>query len=506
MNSSSVLASPPRYHPNPDDLPEDLKAELWRRGELRWKLRDYQQEFYDAVWTFLLDPKPSSLKFFIDNHRRYGKSFVLFLIAIEVGLGKKCREWPTKNRVIRLAAPTMLDLEEIYHPMADDLFEDCPDDIRPTWQQTRGRGHYCCPSTNAKVYLFGVDAKHYKKGRGKKCHLALVDEAGACDPGCTGGIDHVVNSILMPQTFSIGGRVVIATTPPETPGHHSHSLKSQCQAAGTYFKRTLDQNRAYFGESVVADYERECGGRETTAFRREYLCQWIVDAERAVIPEFDEHESVVVCPVDPPTHEQPTIAIDVGFEDLTAILFGYWCFTTARLHIQAEVTIKRGRTDQVADAIAGMEAKLWKENQNLKKPIRWSDVDLRLIADLGEIHNLGVMATAKDDKEAQVNALRMLFKDERIRIDPSCTMLIGTLKTAVWNKGRTSFERLREYGHADALDALIYLYRNVDRYSNPYPGIPEGATWQTHQLRNIKKPAHEEAESIKRLMGAARRS
>jgi hypothetical protein len=500
---SSRGSAPRPLSPEPEDL-DGLKDEAWRRGELRWKLRPYQHEFYDAVWAFLRDPSPASLKFFIDNHRRYGKSFVLFLIAIEVGLGKKCREWPLLNRVIRLAAPTMLDLEEIYHPMADDLFEDCPEDIRPSWKQTRGRGHYWCPSTNAKVYLFGVDAKHYKKGRGKKCHLALVDEAGACDPGCSGGIDHVVNSILMPQTFSIGGRVVLATTPPETPGHHSHSLKSQCQAAGTYFKRTLDQNRAFFGESVVSDYERECGGRDTTAFRREYLCEWIVDAERAVVPEFDQRADAIVQPVPPPTHEQPTIAIDVGFEDLTAILFGYWHFATARLHIQREVVIKRGRTDQVAQAITDTEATLWSANQNLAPPVRWSDTDLRLIADLGELHNLGVTPTAKDDKESQVNALRMLVKDERIRIDPSCVMLIGTLKTAVWNKARTSFERLREYGHADALDALIYLHRNVDRYSNPYPGIPEGATWQTHQLRNIKDPRQEESKALKRLFGARR--
>ena len=123
-----------------------------------------------------------------------------------------------------------------------------------------------------------------------------------------------------------------------------------------------------------------------------------------------------------------------------------------------------------------------------------------------ELHKLGVMPTRKDDKEAQVNALRMLVKDENIRIDPSCTMLIGTLRTAVWNKARTSFERLREYGHADALDALIYLHRNVGRYSNPYPGIPEGATWQTHQLRNRKTPAQEEGESIKRMFGAKGRA
>src|SRR5574340_507653 len=151
-----------------------LAEELWRRGELSWKLRPYQREFYDHVWAFLrkdaatLPLVQSWRKLFEDCHRRYGKSFVLFLIGTEIGLGKACRSWPREKRVIRFAAPTMLDLEEIYHPIAEDLFDDCPDAMRPAWRQTRGRGHYFFPSTEAQLHLFGVDAKHYRKGRGKK--------------------------------------------------------------------------------------------------------------------------------------------------------------------------------------------------------------------------------------------------------------------------------------------------------------------------------------------------
>jgi hypothetical protein len=376
------------------------------------------------------------------------------------------------------------------------LHDSCPMELRPQWNSLDSCYRY---PNGSEIHLAGANDGHADDSRGQRAHLCIVDEAGFVDD-----LDYLAGSVLLPQTLTTGGRLILISTPPITPAHAFIAEVELARGRGGHIFRTID-DCTHLSDKQKADLIESMGGKLSTRARRELWCEHIVDEERAVVPEFsDDRRSRIVVPVPPPTHEQPTIAIDVGFEDLTAILFGYWHFATARLHIQREVVIKRGRTDQVAQAITDTEATLWSANQNLAPPVRWSDTDLRLIADLGELHNLGVTPTAKDDKESQVNALRMLVKDERIRIDPSCVMLIGTLRTAVWNKARTSFERLREYGHADALDALIYLHRNVDRYSNPYPGIPEGATWQTHQLRNIKDPRQEESKALKRLFGARR--
>lgn len=480
-----------------------LAAELWRRGELRWKLRDYQGEFYDHVWAFLRKDAAALAKLsgqaavgawrklFEDCHRRYGKSFVLFLIGVEVGLGKLCRGWPARKRVIRFAAPTMLDLEEIYHPIAEDLFDDCPDEIRPVWRSTRGRGHYWFPSTEAQLHLFGVDAKHYRKGRGKKLHLGVVDEAGTCEPGCTDGIEHVVNSILMPQTFGIDGCVVIATTPSETPGHPSAMLKSQCQATGAYFKRTIADTSHHFGSDVVEEYAREAGGRQTTKFRREYLCEWVVDEARAAVPEWEANRSAIVQPIEPPSHFYPLVAMDVGFEDWHAILFGCWNFTLATLDVQDEVYLRRSTTDLIAKETKAKEAELWPwqalemakdahgmwehepSRDERLRVLRYSDTDLRLIADLATAppvgHGLNFEPTAKDDKEAQVNELRRFVAAKRIRIHPRCTNLVHDLATTVWNRQRTEWERTADGHHGDGVDALLYMLRNAPRHKNPLP-------------------------------------
>jgi hypothetical protein len=492
------------------DIDPLLAEELWRRGELRWLLRPYQQEFYDHVWAFLrkdaatlsrLSGRPAEVeawrKLFEDCHRRYGKSFVLFLIGIEVGLGKPCRNWPERKRVIRFAAPTMLDLEEIYHPIAEDLFESCPDDIRPKWQQSRGRGHYAFPSTGAQLHLFGVDAKHYRKGRGKRCHLGVVDEAGSCEPGCTDGIEHVVNSILLPQTLGIDGCIVIATTPAETPGHASSQLKAQCESTGAYFKRTLLDTAHYFGPDVVEEYARENGGRETTKFRREYLCEWVVDEARAAVPEFNAHEKGIVQKFAAEEWYLPLVAMDPGFEDWHAILFGYWNFTKATLDVMDEVFLRRTTTDPIAKAITAKEGEHWpwapRELERTKggtryavdpwrdqrrNVLRYSDTDLRLIADLSAEpptgHGIPFAPTQKDDKESQVNELRRFVAAERVRIHPRCHYLIQDLKTTIWNKQRTGWERTADGHHGDGVDALLYMLRNAPRNVNPLP--PQFAT------------------------------
>lgn len=490
------------------DLDPLLAEELWRRGELRWLLRPYQQEFYDGVWAFLRKdsatlarllgrPLASDAwrKFFEDCHRRYGKSFGLFTIATEVGLGKACRGWPKERRVIRFAAPTMLDLEEIYHPIAEDLFEACPDDIRPVWRATRGRGHYWFPSTDSQLHLFGVDAKHYRKGRGKRCHLGVVDEAGSCEPGHPEGIEHVVNSILLPQTFGIDGAIVLATTPSETPGHSSMALKAQCEATGAYFKRTLLDTAHYFGPDVVEEYARETGGKDTTKFRREYLCEWVVDEARAAVPEWDANKAAIVQEYEPESHFYPLVAMDVGFEDWHAILFGYWNFARACLDIQDEAYLRRSTTDLIANETRLKESMLWptaarevaKDAHGLwefepwreerLRVLRYSDTDLRLIADLQKDHRIGFEPTAKDEKEAQVNELRRFVAARRIRVHPRCERLIHDLATTVWNRARTGWERTSDGHHGDGVDALLYMLRNAPRHKDPRPPpkVPQDA-------------------------------
>jgi hypothetical protein len=74
----------------------------------------------------------------------------------------------------------------------------------------------------------------------------------------------------------------------------------------------------------------------------------------------------------------------------------------------------------------------------------------------------------KDDWLAQVNALNVAFAQDRIWIAPNCVFTIQSLVSGTFNKNRTDFERTHALGHCDALAALVYGYRCVDK-TDPYP-------------------------------------
>ena len=60
-----------------------------------------------------------------------------------------------------------------------------------------------------------------------------------------------------------------------------------------------------------------------------------------------------------------------------------------------------------------------------------------------------------------------MFANNKIKIDSKCKTLIDHCKYGVWNEQRTSYQRTASMGHFDAIDALVYLVRNLIRDSNP---------------------------------------
>jgi hypothetical protein len=482
---------------------EERTAELWRRGRLRWKLYEDQREVYDAIRAFLDDPETRFEQFWVDISRQYGKTFTGLLISTECAI--RNAGW-----LIGYTAATRTALWQFVQPNMDLLLSDCPLDLRPHWDgQT---SDYVFPN-GSRIHLAGVNNGHENDARGPRRHLMVNEEAGFVDR-----YDYLVTSVEIPMLTTTGGRILNITTPAETPAHESHPYMLRCRERNHYVRRTIEDNR-HLSEAAKAKIIAECGGRESTQARRELFCEWITDESRAIVPEYNETLDAELAATEPrsPTYETPTVAMDVGFEDWHHILFGYYDFSRAKRVVQAEVRLQRATTDKIARAIWETEARLWgyvstpdesklspdalealsaakvvaaatadermaRGLPKLSPPVRWSDTDLRLIADLGELHQLAFLPTAKDGKEAQVNALRISLKAKGWHVSPSCVALRRQLRVGVWNKQRTEFDRSKDDGHYDAVDAALYFNRNVDVYRNPYPAVPQGVALATHHL------------------------
>jgi hypothetical protein len=427
----------------------------------------------------------------LDLARQYGKTFIGILIADECA-----RRFP--GWAIRYVSYSRKGLFDFTLPNFAVLLQDCPAHLKPEFKYTEAAWVY---PNGSRISMYGANNGHEDDARGPKANLIINEEIGFVDRPA-----YLVTSVELPQLTTTGGRIIHISTPAETPAHESTAIKLACKAKGNYVRRTIDDNR-HISQRAKDKLIEEMGGRTATRARRELWCEDVTDEARAIIPEYTaQADTEIVAPVAAIGWHYPLLAMDVGFEDLHFILAGYWDFKRAKLCVQAERALHRATTAKIAGAIKEVEETLWSTARRRDKVTRWTDVDPRLVADLGVDHNLSVIQTDKDDLEAQVNAVRMLVAARKVEIDPSCELLRRTLLQGIWNKQRTQFERLPGIGHSDAIAALIYMTRNANRANNPYPALPEDVGLETHQIpRRMLNQKSAEAEALARVFGIRRR-
>jgi hypothetical protein len=166
--------------------------------------------------------------------------------------------------------------------------------------------------------------------------------------------------------------------------------------------------------------------------------------------------------------------MDIGFSDLTAVLFGYYDFENGVLVIEDEFSINGPEltSKKLAKLIMEYEDRIFTSpiTGEFNKPyLRISDNNMILINDLQKDHNLTFLPTDKHNKESYLNQMRNAIAGRQIIIHPKCTQLIAHLRKATWNKNRTDYKRSEDSGHYDFVDSLLYMVRNINKDRNPYP-------------------------------------
>lgn len=441
------------------------REELVRRGDLSWLLHPGQQAL--AKRFYATDGKVTVW----NCSRRFGKSYMLVVLALEQCLRKKGMQ-------VRFATSTQKQIASIFEPLMDQILLHFPKD--------------CLPSKNQNVWKFpnkstltlaGADYKDGDALRGVGSDLIIVDEAGF-----VGNLKYLVQDILLPQLLTTNGRLIMASTPPKSMGHDFVTFAQQALEQKTYERRTIYDN-AMLSKPIIDAVKIQCGGEDTDTFKREYLCEFISDSQSRIIPEFNELIHVKKEPM--PTHYQPYTCFDFGLKDHTAVLFGYLDFLRQKLVVQDEIIVNYKTTKEIAEMVKKKEAALWGN----RKVERFGDNDLQILWDMGREYGLNIKPAIKFDKDAGIANCRDKFMFERIEVWPNCHSIIFQLKNGVWNDKRTSFQRDEVMGHCDALDALIYMVRHIKWKANPVPArIPNPYTeWVPEQ------PKYKEQRDFSRL-------
>jgi hypothetical protein len=449
------------------------KNKLWRVGNLEFKLKGVQKE----IKTYLKE-NPDQISVILSS-RRLGKSTILICYAIEEAI-------KNPGAVIKYSCPEQVMIQRNLNPMFVQLLEDCPVDVKPRWNESQKSWMF---QNGSQIQIAGTDGGNIEKLRGASAILCICDEAGFMD-----SLNYVVYSVMAPLTdIVIGpngeqktGKIVLASTPnPKEPNHEFHK-------DFVFPRKATEELKVYtvYDSPLLSEKEinkiinRYPAGVDDPAFRCEYLCEISTESSSLVIPEFNEStRKDIIRETELPAYYHAYVSGDPAVVDLTGILFAYNDFLRNKLVIVDELVLGgEGFSDVTTDDIAsGIKRKeslyfynpLTKERIEPKMRVMDNSHKL-LINDLHKEHGLSFFPTAKDQKDLQINKLRMMIKNGQIEINPRCKNLIFHLSSAQWDKNKTGFQRVKSQGefrahHADLVDALLYLVRNIDLQSNPYP-------------------------------------
>lgn len=429
-----------------------IHRHAWNTGSLEYLLDDNQlylcreldraraEQATEVVWNCV---------------RRMGKTHTLLVYALMFGLRNPKAD-------IKYVAPAKTQVRDFLVPMMEKILSQCPVDIRarimPKWKASVSSFEF---PNGSRILLVGTERDQIQRARGQAADLCIVDEARDMAK-----LKKVVKDVLSPQTNDSGGIVVIASTPPDSPGHYFKTLADEVKKNGWYYKRTIYDCPRYTPDRIARAI-RTMGGEHTVEFRREYLCEFEVNMDLAVLPGFISRESQIVREMKRPAFFAKYVSLDYGFKpDYMGVLFAYWDYEQALLVIEDEIWVQEATTDVIAAMIAEKQIQLW---GNAKVHKRVMDAPALLRADMSKLHGMAFSQTRKDDREAAVNTVNIWVNDLKIAIHPRCKNLIAQASSATWKKDRSEFERVDEFGHFDLVAALIYLVRNIDRAYNPFP-------------------------------------
>lgn len=459
------------------------KKVIWERGEfLQIKLDELQKEMINEFHA-----SEEKLFCFLCA-RRLGKSVTLFGLAVEEALKNP------GSRILYLSKTTD-NVNEIVDQCASFIMSGCPDDILPDFNKKSNK--FMFPN-KSEIRIKGMDRVGGDAIRGVKADLVIIDEFCFME-----NLIYLIDSILMPMVIATGGRIVLGSTPPDTPGHESIDIIQRCEKFNSIIVKTIDDCPRWT-EKHIQEFEKQAGGRESSTFKREYLCEIVTDLTKAVLPACTKQKmDELVKEIEFPVGYVPDlyVSMDIGFRDLTVILLGYWDYEQAKLIIQDEIVLDKVTTQKIAQEIRKKKYELWGE-VNPHKMI--CDTDPRLIADLKKLHSLNFRATKKDNKEASINQTNIMIQNNQVVIHPRCKTLIAHMKYAIWNNNRTSYQRTAALGHCDAVDALIYLVRNIDRHRNPVEEPYYSPAQYVGHGVELNKPKTQGMNTIGKIFGRRR--
>lgn len=416
----------------------EIRHYLWRRGELSWKLHNTQKIIHDKVAA-----SPSD-EVLILSSRQLGKSWWVLCYALE---------WCIKNpgSIVRVLAATLKQIQDIVNDNLVHIIADAPEGMIH-----RHKSSYRWDIGSSSLRLGPLERAYVDYNRGGNASLIICEEGGFVK---SEDYEYAVKSVIGPQLLRTSGKLIHVTTPSQDPLHFIHTeTKAKTELSDSCFSYTIYDNPQLTAEQIEKA-KILCGGEDTAAWKREYLAQIVRDPSTVIVPTFDD-KHVVANKL--PTFSNYYLSIDWGgVRDKTVGLFYTYDFLRNKVMFIDEITAPPNTpTDAIVKSVLSMESAYLTED-SIKG--RWADVPGQLQIDLHNTHKFSVRLPTKDDWQAGINNMQIMFARDEVEVHPRCKFLIQSLKSGQYNQNRTDFARSDVLGHCDALAACMYALRMLDK-------------------------------------------
>lgn len=433
---------------------KQARAEAWQSTIIApWYLRESQIDLYRLLLT---EKFP-----FLECARRFGKTTSVLIFVLE-------QLRANDNWICRWCFPFKSQAREVLGAEIVKVQADCPEHLRFKYQTTDSV--YLGPN-GSKLYIRGVNEDRGESARGPAANIIVADEYGFWNEP-----KYTIREVLFPQLENQAGQWLIkASTPPRDLGHAYYQEREDAIRRGRFIQKTIYDNEALSDEEIQMIIE-ESGGIDSPAFRRERLCEPVSDPELLVVPEWRD-ENVVPDDYPRPEYFTPYVAGDSGFDDNTAILFGYYDFVKDETVIEYELVISGMTTKWLVRNAKRLERVLWRDT---KVHRRVYDTSKQGIHDIFVDHKWPVQVPDKQAKAANIHSLRVEVGARRFKVKERCKHTIRQMKVGMWkDEKKLDFQRSEELKHLDAIAAAIYFNKCIDRKLNPVPPN-HGLSRETH--------------------------
>lgn len=471
---------------------DEIIRELWYRGELRFILYRHQRPIYAKMREVIDSDEIDANSYVLDISRQFGKSFCLFLLAVE-----ECLREPYVT-VVYIAPLKKQVVEIVTQNTFRKVFETAPEELIPILKDSELVFH-----NGSRIRLAGTDNQNYSSLRGGLAHLILLDEAGFHSD-----LDVGVIPTVLPMTKTTGGKILFASTPPETLDHPYYDILREHDESGNISTFTIHDDKS-LTQKQFDTIVSACKGQDTTLFKREYECQRIAESSQQVIPELTIEVGERILLTERRYRDelyrfwQKYVVADWGGKDRTAIIFAHYNFRTKKVIIEDHLDLQGSEisSGRIAESIKAKVLSLWSDNE---MPVRYiCDSNNVLIQnDMNVVYQLPFTSTTKDRLASQmVQKVRDWIYDDRVEFAPEAEFVLKCAQSGWWAKGKDAFARSKIYGHYDALAALIYLIRNIDTTTDPVPRLlnvdpfnnfimPNNNEMLSKQTRNLSNVFH----------------